>query len=158
MRQKTIDKWISIFKQYKPGMKVSRFCEQIGVSRGYFYSMRRYFMQQPELVEYIQHDSIECEAEETVNNGEAFHDDQSSADNNKDEEELEGASELIPLMVVPEDMSSCHCGGAANHMKAASGTCPGLDIEISVGTVRLRCSTAIPEADLAKLVRVCASV
>lgn len=88
---------------------------------------------------------------------EPSHTDQSCRNENN-EDGSEDAPAIVPLMVISEEMHSSGSAGLADCMNANDKTAFEPVIEISVGRIRLRCSTAIPEADLAKLVKVCASV
>lgn len=152
MRQATINKWINIFEHHNPEMTVADYCEQIGVSRSAYYEKKRYFRKHPELAKFIKHSCEECEtAAETDGSDQVSH-------NETSENESGDAPAIVPLMVVPEELHNDISNGSDETMKSGIRNTFGSIIEISVGTARLRCSTAIPETDLAKLVRVCASV
>lgn len=154
MRQETINKWINIFKQYKPDMKVEQFCRQIGFSRASFYAKKRYFMEHPELAKYVQFNS------DVRDCGKDNDDSLVSADHEcgtgNDESKEENAPAIVPLVVAPGDiLNEDRNATAADYVDANYSDGFRSTLEISVGSIRQRCSTAISEGDLAKLIKVC---
>lgn len=154
MRQATIDKWIDIFKHYNPGMRVRYYCKQIGVSTSSFYKKRKYFLSQPDLAAYIQldYDEVISEGAEMDHSESLGTDQESLYDNGK------ALDVIVPLMVVPDGSDPDSCESMTHNTKLCTSVCSGSVLEINVGTIRLRCSTAIPEADLIKLVKVCVAI